>query len=276
MWGGIAPDSADIHVSMATRERRCRRSGVVAHLGSADAQAAVCGGIRLSTPAQAFCDLASAGASLVELVIAGDSSVKATRLPPDVFVAAADAWSGRHAKRARRAARLVRAGVDSPMKTRLRLLIVLAGLPEPQVSLILRARDGSWKRRFDLCYPGIHLIIEYDGRQHTFHLEQWRGDIIRREELDALGLRNLVVESSGIYVEPLRTLERIRTALRERGVREPRTFRTEWTRHFPAASEPDVALCGERTPEWPETASGCDLVRRNVTGRSGIGCGREC
>ena len=120
------------------------------------------------------------------------------------------------------------------METRLRLLIVLAGLPEPQVNFILRAADGSWKRRFDLCYPGVHLIVEYDGRQHALDIEQWRGDIARREELDGLGLRIIVVESNGIYVEPLRTLERIRTALRERGVRVPRTFRTEWTRHFAA------------------------------------------
>ena len=234
LWGGIAPDSAEIHVSMTTREARCRRSGVVAHLGAPDAQTTVCGGIRLSTPAQAFCDLASAGVGLVDLVIAGDSLVRATRLTPETLVAAADAWAGRHAKRARRAARLIRAGVDSAMETRLRLLIVLAGLPEPQVNFILRAADGSWKRRFDLCYPGVHLIVEYDGRQHAFDIEQWRGDIARREELDELGLRIIVVESNGIYVEPLRTLERIRAALRERGVRVPRTFRTEWTRHFSA------------------------------------------
>src|SRR5918997_978369 len=236
LWGGVAPTSAEIHVSMTTREARCRRQGVAAHLAGPEAQVTVCDGIRLSTPAQAFCDLASAGATLVDLVIAGDSMVRATKLPPEVFVAAADAWSGRHAKRVRRAARLIREGVDSPMETRLRLLIVLAGLPEPQVNFILRARDGSWKRRFDLCYPGIHLIIEYDGRQHAFDIEQWRGDIARREELDELGLRILVVESNGIYVEPLHTLERIRSALRARGVRVPKTFRTEWTMHFPAAA----------------------------------------
>jgi hypothetical protein len=236
LWGGIAPSSAEIHVSMTTREARCRRQGVAAHLAAPDAAVTVCGGIRLSTPAQAFCDLASAGATLLDLVIAGDSLVKATKLSPEVFVIAADAWTGRHAKLARRAARLIRAGVDSAMETRLRLLIVLAGLPEPQVNFILRARDGSWKRRFDLCYPGIHLIVEYDGRQHAFDVEQWRDDITRREELDELGLRIIVVESNGIYVEPLRTLERIRSALRERGVRVPRTFRAEWTRHFPAAA----------------------------------------
>ena len=78
------------------------------------------------------------------------------------------------------------------------------------------------------------MIIEYDGRQHAFDLEQWRNDIARREELDSLRWRLVVIESDGIYADPLRTLERVRDALAERGVRVPRAFKVEWTRHFVA------------------------------------------
>ena len=120
------------------------------------------------------------------------------------------------------------------METRLRLLLVLAGLPEPDVNFILRAPGGSWQRRFDLCYPGVRLIIEYDGRQHAFDHEQRSTDIARREELDGLNWRLIVIESDGIYTDPLRTLQRVRDALAERGVRVPRVFRAEWTRHFVA------------------------------------------
>jgi hypothetical protein len=67
----------------------------------------------------------------------------------------------------RRSASLARKGVDSPQETRLRLLLVLAGLPEPRVNLLLRGRDGSWRRRYDLAYELLRLIIEYDGRQHA-------------------------------------------------------------------------------------------------------------
>jgi hypothetical protein len=234
LWGGVAPDSAEVHVSMTTREARCRRSGVTAHLAADDAGVTVHRGLAISTPVQAFLDLASVGVSLIELVVAGDSLVKATKLDPAALIQAADTWSGRHAKLARRAARLVRAGVDSPMETRLRLLLVLAGLPEPDVNFILRAPDGSWRRRFDLCYPGVRLIIEYDGRQHALDHEQWTEDIARREELDGLTWRLVVIESDGIYADPLRTLQRVRDALAERGVRVRRTFRAEWTRHFVA------------------------------------------
>ena len=114
------------------------------------------------------------------------------------------------------------------------LLIGLAGLPEPDVNVILRAGDGSWRRRFDLCYPGLSLIVEYDGGQHRFDLKQWRSDILRREELDRRGVRIILVESDGIYTDPRQTLVRVRDALRERGVRVPRAFRAEWTHHFPA------------------------------------------
>ncbi len=232
LWGGVAPDSAEVHVSMTTREERCRRSGVVAHFAGPAVRVTTRFGLAISTPVQAFLDLASVGVSLIDLVIAGDSLVKSTKLNPVALVEGADAWSGRHAKLARRAARLVRAGVDSPMETRLRLLLVLAGLPEPDVNFILRAPDGSWRRRFDLCYPGVRLIIEYDGRQHAFDHEQWSEDIARREELDGLGWRLVVVESDGIYADPLRTLQRVRDALGERGVRVRHTFKAEWTRHF--------------------------------------------
>jgi Protein of unknown function (DUF559) len=226
------PDSADVHVSMASREVRCRRAGVAAHLGAAAAQTTVYDGIPISSPVQCFLDLASVAVALVDLVIAGDSLVKANDLDPQQFVAAAAAYQGRNARRARRAATLIRAGVDSAMETRIRLLIVFAGLPEPHVNFIIRAAGSKWRWRFDLCYPEYKLIIEYDGCQHAFNSEQWIHDLERREWLDQYGWRIVVVTSEGIYHDPLRTLQRVRTALTERGARVPKSLKQEWTRHF--------------------------------------------
>jgi hypothetical protein len=48
LWGGVAPDSADIHLSMAS-SARCRRAGVAAHLGSPAAQTTICGGLPIHT-----------------------------------------------------------------------------------------------------------------------------------------------------------------------------------------------------------------------------------
>ncbi|HET6760013.1 MAG TPA: hypothetical protein VFH20_12120, partial [Propionibacteriaceae bacterium] len=100
LWGGVAPDSADIHLSMASRKARCRRAGVAAHLGTSSVQTTIRAGLPISTPMQAFLDLASIGISLIDLVIAGDSLVKANDLDPQEFIAAAEAFEGRNAKRA--------------------------------------------------------------------------------------------------------------------------------------------------------------------------------
>jgi hypothetical protein len=188
----------------------------------------------VSTPTQAFLELAAVGVGLVDLVVAGDSLVKATALTPEAFVAAAEAWTGNGARRARDAARLVREGVDSPPETRLRLLVVLAGLPEPRVNLILRHENGDWRWRFDLAFEELKLILEYDGRQHAYDDKQWSHDLGRREALDRLGWRMLVVVKADLYDHPEKTLQRIRRSMIERGAKGlPRRLSSNWTRYFP-------------------------------------------
>jgi len=192
-------------------------------------------GLRVSSPIQAFLELATT-LDLVDLVVLGDSLVKRNRFAPDELVTAASRWAGNGAARARKAAALVRKGVDSPRETRLRMLLVLAGLPEPTVNVIIRNPDGSWRMRFDLCYLDQRLIVEYDGRQHADSPQQWERDIYRREQLDRMDYRLLIVTSRGVFNEPHRTLERVRDALRERGARVPTRFKNEWRRHFPTTA----------------------------------------
>jgi hypothetical protein len=167
----------------------------------------------LSTPEQTFIDLAAIGVNLVDLVVLGDAMLKAELTTIPTLIGAIEAWQGYGTRLALRAARLMREGVDSPMETRVRLLIVLAGLPEPTVNVIVRGEDGSWRMRFDLCYLEQRLIVEYDGRRHADSPEQWERDIYRREDLDRMDYRLLIVTSRGIYNEPHRTLERVRDAL---------------------------------------------------------------
>ena len=120
------------------------------------------------------------------------------------------------------------------METRLRLLMVFAGLPEPVVNHIVFDARGAVSKRFDLSYPELKLVIEYDGRQHAESDRQWERDTERREEMDVEQWRLIVIRSKDIYVQPLRTLERIVDAMRARGARGlPRTLSHEWERHFP-------------------------------------------
>jgi hypothetical protein len=123
--------------------------------------------------------------------------------------------------------------VTVPTESRLRMLIVLGGLPEPQPNHILRHQDGEWAARLDLCYPGLKLIIEYDGRHHTAVRTNWLSDITRREALEGDGWRFVIVTSEGLYDAPLETLQRVRLALAERGCQvRSRRIPAEWHRIF--------------------------------------------
>ena len=88
------------------------------------------------------------------------------------------------------------------------MLLVLAGLPEPVINEILRCADGSWRMRLDLSYPELRLIVEYDGRQHAENTAQWNRDLRRREELESLGWRIVVVTARDLNGEPGATLDR--------------------------------------------------------------------
>jgi Protein of unknown function (DUF559) len=233
LWGLPVPHDDHTHITLLERGERLRRQGVKSHLGQVDARRTQRSGIPVSTPEQTFIDMAAIGVNLVDMVVLGDAMLKAKLTTIPTLVEAIEAWDGYGTRLALRAARLMREGVDSPMETRVRLLIVLAGLPEPTVNVIVRGEDGSWRMRFDLCYLDHRLIVEYDGRRHPDSPEQWEHDIYRREDLDQMGYRLIIVTSRGIYNEPHRTLARVRDALRERGVRVPSRFKNEWRRHFP-------------------------------------------
>jgi very-short-patch-repair endonuclease len=235
IWGGLVPGTSDVHVTVPPTAVRSSRQGVKAHAAVVDAAVTRFRNLPISTPEQTFLDLATS-LDLVALVVLGDSLIRAGRTSAAGLRDAALAWRGRGAKLARRAARYVRDGVDSAMETSLRMLLVLAGLPVPEVNFILRHPDGSWWMRFDLCFPALKLIIEYDGRQHAEDSEQWLHDLKRREALDRLGWRVIVVTKHDYYEAPEEVLRRVRDALIERGmVGVRRHFKTEWMRHIVGA-----------------------------------------
>jgi hypothetical protein len=232
LWGGVVPACSDVHITVPGEAPRSRRQGIRAHSTTGSTVTPTFQGLRISSPTQTFLDLAGS-LDLVELVVLGDSLVKKKHVTPEDLVTAASQWTGSGAARARKAAGFVRKGVDSPKETRLRMLLVLAGLPEPTVNVIIRNSDGSWRMRFDLSYPGLRLIIEYDGRQHAENSGQWRRDLTRREELDRLGWRLIVVTSDDLHDAPETVLMRVRDALIDRGaIGIRRRFKTEWIRYF--------------------------------------------
>ena len=230
LFGGAVPDDPDIHVT--SPKTRAKARGISGHRAKRNQQVTTWRGIRTTSPRQTFLDMAQV-LSLVDLVVLGDSLVKKKRFRPQELVAFIAGATGPHHRKAKRAAGLVRTGVDSPMETRLRLLIVFAGLPEPTVDHRIHDEHGHLLYRFDLSYLKYGLIIEYDGRQHAESSGQWHRDLDRDEQLDDWQIRRLVVVSNDIYNTPGKTLERITKAMRERGMTVP-ALSDEWRRHFPS------------------------------------------
>ncbi len=225
------PDRGFAHVTVARHRDRRFRPGLKSHVTKRKRRIIVVRGIPTTDPIQTFIDCAGC-LSLVDLVILGDALARRYKITARRLRKACAASTDYYAAAALRAATLVRDGVDSPMETRLRLLIVFAGLPEPTVNLLMLNDDGSLRRRIDLCYLAIKLIIEYDGRQHAEDTAQWKRDLDRREELDDEQYRVLVVTAAGIFQEPLRTLQRVRRQLVERGMPDVPEIGDGWKEHF--------------------------------------------
>ncbi len=227
LMGGVVPRDLRIHLRLPAG--RMRVPGIESSRLTTRARATM-SGLPVTTAEDTFVDLAR-HLDLVDLVVLGDSLVRRRRTTPQALLAAARATSARQHRLAVRAASLVRPGVDSPMESRLRMLLVLAGLPEPVVNHIEYDEQGRWVRRYDLSYPELRLAIEYDGRQHAESDRQWERDVERREELDRDDWRIVVVLAKGIYREPGRTIERVVEALVSRGTTE-RTSSDEWRLYF--------------------------------------------
>ncbi len=219
------------HVTVMQQEQRVQRYGVACHVACSETSVAQVKGVRVSSALDLFIEL-SGVLSLIDVVIVGDAMVRARMFTAHElrkFCASTKRW---HSRRARRGAAYVRDGVASPMETRLRMLLVLAGLPEPKVNHEIVDRNGRVLRRLDLSYPAIKLIVEYNGRQHADDPEQYSVDIDRREEFDDEEWRLMVVVSKGIFKEPERTVMRVARALRKRGMRIG-PLSDEWRVHFP-------------------------------------------
>ncbi len=118
--------------------------------------------------------------------------------------------------------------MDSPRETRLRLSLVLAGLPTPRCNITLGTGDHAIGR-VDLVYDDFMVILEYDGDQHR---AQWNLDLDRDDAFHDGGYVVIRVTSARMR-RPRDVVRRVFTKLRERGYSgPPPVFDAEWCRLF--------------------------------------------
>lgn len=171
---------------------------------------------------------------LVELVAAGDWLARSRSATPEALVLASSASRSRASRHARRAAALVREGVDSVQETRLRMAIVLAGLPEPAVNPAVHV-GGRRVGRVDLLLARWRVVVEYEGDQHRTSRRQWNRDVWRQESL--VGDGYALVRVTGERMRSPRTVVLdLHRVLVERGYGgPPPIFSPEWRSLFATA-----------------------------------------
>lgn len=180
-------ETGAIHVAIVAPHRGLEGVRVIGHkvqlMGN---DSWVRDGLRLSTPARAWCELGVL-LSIPELVAAGDFIIR-TDAPLAThadLVEALRRYPDRRGKRKLRAALgLLNDRSESPMESQLRTILVLGGIAGLEVNHPVKI--GGFSYRLDLAIPAKKVAIEYQGDYHR-EKSQWRRDMTRRSRIEADG-----------------------------------------------------------------------------------------
>lgn len=208
-----------LHVSAILPARPPRMEGVVGHrLSSEAARTMRLRDLHVAAPASTWAQL-GARLGVVDLVVIADQLLGGTRPMCTVHELqdALDTCRRTGAGDLRAALPLVRRGSESPQETRTRLVIVQAGLPEPELNVDVVDALGRFVARPDMSYRRQRLAIEYEGRHHFFDHGQYEYDIERVHRLESIHWSVIRVTAELLHRRPRDLVARIRSALLARG-----------------------------------------------------------
>lgn len=155
----------------------------------------------MSSPQEVFVEMARY-LSVSELVMLGDQLVRTPHAGleertrawctiEDIQQAAHSGKGKRGIARAREALDQVRVGADSPPETYMRLALVEAGLPEPELQIRLDPRD-PYSPVGDAGYRDRKIVLQYEG-EHHFTAEQQARDQRRNAAFERAGWTVILV-----------------------------------------------------------------------------------
>ena len=190
------------------------RPGLLVRAGCPERdEVTMCRGLPVTTPVRTAYDLARR-LELVEAVVAVDALSNRCRFDPAEVLRLAGRYPGARGRAALpRVVALSDSRAGSPMETRLRLVLVMRGLPAPEVQYPVlddRRRRAVW---LDLAYPEHRVGIEYEGADHT-HPDRVLRDVGRYTRLVDDGWRIYRFTRFEMYGEPDEIAATIRRALR--------------------------------------------------------------
>lgn len=148
---------------------------------------------------------------LIEAVAVADAALHGRHVQLHELVEWARSHHGhRGVKSLRRALDHVEPASESPMESRLRMVLVLGGLPRPKSQQAIHDRDGRFAGRSDLFYEHQRLAIEYDGAVHRDSLV---ADDRRQNRLLRAGVRLLRFTAADVLRHPDAVVAQVRSAL---------------------------------------------------------------
>lgn len=192
-------DQAPVVVAIPSKHRLRRTAHVTPHLARLTADEVVETPFGLATcAARTAVDLArgigTRARPVATRVADVDSLLRASGLPAaEAREAAAGSRGLRGLTTAVDVLRRCCDGVDSRQETRLRLLVVGAGLPAPSTQCPVVLPGGRVVARLDLGWPERRVGLEYDGQVHVTP-EQVRIDLRRHNLVREAGWRVLQVD----------------------------------------------------------------------------------
>lgn len=135
----------------------------------------------------------------------------------DLLILAESRVGRRGATRAARVFDLADGRAESPPESRLRVRLVLAGLPRPVPQYAISLPNGN-TYRVDLAWPEYRVAVEYDGQWHG-DPNQIHADRRRLNQLLGAGWIVLHVTSQRLNRDFMGVVREIRAALRARARR---------------------------------------------------------
>lgn len=196
------------------------RSGLAVRRDAISAKEVVrVSGKRVTTVLRTLCDLSSR-LSVTEAVAVVDMALH-------VGLVSLDDLRGLCAKRKhafgvarlRRVVGFAEPAAESPMESRLRMVLLLGGLPRPEAQVPLHDMKGRFLGRPDLYYSSHRLALEYDGSTHRTSLVE---DNRRQNRLLAAEIRLLRFTAGDVLHNPDSVTSQVRGYLASKPASLPR------------------------------------------------------
>jgi hypothetical protein len=144
-------------------------------------------GIRITTPERTAFDIGRSMSVDRSIPILDALSHATNFKAADVASLAAAKPGSRGVRRLRSALKLIDGGAESPQESRVRLLLLAAGLPRPETQIEFTDEFGMARIRVDMGWREWRVAVEYDGVQHWSDRYQRSWDIERIAMLEAIG-----------------------------------------------------------------------------------------